>query len=109
MVHPLVTQLRFARREFQRCLDGVSEEDAVRRVMPMNCLSWVVGHMASHEHYVWVQIAQGENIAPGLADKITSGLSATSGSEGSSYELDLVLITDFSKEIGGGLSFTLKW
>jgi hypothetical protein len=49
------------------------------------------------------------NIAPGLADKITSGLSATTGPGGLDYELDLVLITDFSKEIGGGLSFTLKW
>ena len=34
--HPLVTQLRFARSEFLRCLDGVSSEDAVHRFE----LSW---------------------------------------------------------------------
>ena len=28
--HPLVVQLRFARSEFLRCLDGVSAEDALR-------------------------------------------------------------------------------
>lgn len=42
MTHPLVTQLRFARSEFVRCLDGVSEEDGVKRLLPMNCLSWIV-------------------------------------------------------------------
>ena len=28
MAHPLVDQLRFARSEFRRCLEGVSDEDA---------------------------------------------------------------------------------
>lgn len=50
-----------------------------------------------------------KNIAPGVARKITSGLSASTGAGGLSYELDLVLITDFSKEIGGGASFALRW
>ena len=49
------------------------------------------------------------NIAPGLASKITSGLSTTTKAGGLSYELDLVLLTDFSKEIGGGASFTVRW
>lgn len=49
------------------------------------------------------------NIAPGLASKITSGLSTSTKSGGPSYELDLVLITDFSKEIGGGASLTVRW
>lgn len=66
MIHPLVTQLRFARSEFLRCLDGVSPEDARRRLEPMNCLSWIVGHLASQEHFLWVQVAQGRDIAPGL-------------------------------------------
>ena len=39
MIHPLVTQLRFTRSEFTRCLEGVSEEDARRRLLPMNCIS----------------------------------------------------------------------
>ena len=45
MTHPLVTQLRFARSEFVRCLEGVSDEDARSRIMPMNCISWMVGHL----------------------------------------------------------------
>lgn len=49
------------------------------------------------------------NIAPDLARGITSGLSTPAGPAGISYELDLVLITDFSSEIGGGLSFTVRF
>jgi len=66
MIHPLVTQLRFARREFLRCVDGISAEDAMRRLEPINALSWTVGHLANHEHWLWVQLAQGQNIAPEL-------------------------------------------
>ena len=71
--HPLVDQLRFARGEFLRCLDGVSEEDAIRRFEPMNCISWIVGHMANQEHAFWVQWAQGENLAPGLKNLVGFG------------------------------------
>ena len=56
MIHPLTVQLRFARSEFIRCFEGVPPADACRRVEPMNCLSWTVGHLASQE-----------NIAPGLS------------------------------------------
>jgi hypothetical protein len=65
-VHPLVTQLRFARSEFLRCLDGVASEDAVRRLEPMNCISWIIGHLANQEHNYWVLWAQGRNLAPDL-------------------------------------------
>ena len=44
------------------------------------------------------------HIAPDLARKITSGMSGSTGASGPSYELDLVLFTDFS---GGGLSFSV--
>jgi hypothetical protein len=70
MAHPLVTQLRFSRRELIRCLESASSEDAIRRVEPMNCLSWIVGHLASQEHSLWVQMAQGLNIAPELRDLV---------------------------------------
>ncbi len=49
------------------------------------------------------------NIAPDLARSITSGLSTPAGPAGTSFELDLVLLTDFSSEIGGGLSFTVRY
>jgi uncharacterized damage-inducible protein DinB len=64
--HLLVSQLRFARSEFVRCLEGVSEEDAIRRLMPMNCISWMVGHLANQEHRYWVILAQQKEVAPGL-------------------------------------------
>jgi hypothetical protein len=46
------------------------------------------------------------HIAPDLARSITSGLSTPTGPGGTSYELDMVLLTDFS---GGGLSFTIRY
>ena len=42
MVHPLVEQLRFARSEFRRGLEGVTAEEAKRRFLPMNCIAWNV-------------------------------------------------------------------
>jgi hypothetical protein len=76
-IHPLVAQLRFTRSEFVRCLQGVSPEDAVRRVMPMNCISWIVGHLANQEHRLWVIWPQGLNLAPGLQELVGFGRPAT--------------------------------
>ena len=76
-IHPLVAQLRFTRSEFVRCLQGVSSEDAVRRVMPMNCISWMIGHLANQEHRYWVIWPQGLNLAPGLQELVGFGLPAT--------------------------------
>jgi len=76
-IHPLVTQLRFARSELVRCLEGVSAEDAQRRPLPMNCLSWMVGHMASHEHRCWVMAAQGRTLVPGLDELVGYGKPAS--------------------------------
>lgn len=73
MPHLLVTQLRFVRSELQRCLAGVSDADARRRLGPMNCISWIVGHLAAQEHFLWVMMAQGRNIAPGLYAQVGFG------------------------------------
>jgi len=62
----MVEQLRFARRELVRCLEGLSAEDAVRRIEPMNCISWIVGHLANHEQYLWVYLGQGKAPYPEL-------------------------------------------
>ncbi len=75
--HLLVAQLRFARSEFARGLEGVSAEDAARRVLPMNCISWMVGHLANQEHGYWVRLAQGKNLAPGLNDRVGYGKPAS--------------------------------
>jgi uncharacterized damage-inducible protein DinB len=73
MAHPLVTQLRFARSEFVRCLEGVSAGDAVRRLMPMNSLSWMVGHLAAQEHRYWVELAQGRDVTSDLYGQVGYG------------------------------------
>lgn len=74
---PLVTQLRFARSEFVRGLDGVSEADGLRTVGPMNSLGWMVGHLANQEHRFWVVLAQARDLAPGLVDRVGTGRPAT--------------------------------
>ena len=45
MAHPLVDQLRFARAEWLRGLRGVRDDDALRRIEPMNTIGWIVGHL----------------------------------------------------------------
>ena len=62
MPHPLVTQLRFTRREFARALTGVGEEDARLRILPMNSISWNVGHLAWQEQRYFLIYAQGRTI-----------------------------------------------
>jgi uncharacterized damage-inducible protein DinB len=78
--HLLVAQLRFARSEFVRCLEGVSEQDARQRIGPMNCISWVVGHLANQEHNYWMLKAQGKNLVPDLNERVGSGRPASAPS-----------------------------
>jgi hypothetical protein len=75
--HPLVTQLRFARSEFLRGLDGVSEAEAIRRFEPMNCISWIIGHLANQERAYWVLWGQGQPLASHLYDLVGPGKPAT--------------------------------
>jgi hypothetical protein len=75
--HLLVSQLRFARSEFVRCLEGVSEKDAIRRLMPMNCISWMVAHLANQEHRYWVLLPQQKEVAPGLNELVGYGKPAS--------------------------------
>ncbi|MFN2195832.1 MAG: DinB family protein [Anaerolineales bacterium] len=73
MTHPLVKQLYFARSEFLRCLEGLTEPDGVRRLEPMNSISWMVGHLANQEHFYWVILPQRKFLAPGLNDRVGTG------------------------------------
>jgi hypothetical protein len=75
--HPLVTQLRFARSEFVRGLEGVSEADGIRRLQPMNSIGWMVGHLANQEHRYWVVWALGKDVAPGLNERVGYGKPAS--------------------------------
>ena len=77
MSHPLVSQLRFARSEFVRCLEGIYDEEARHRIMPMNCISWMVGHMAAQEQYYFVFFPQGEVPHPKLNKSVGFGQPAS--------------------------------
>ena len=80
MPHPLVLQLRFTRSEFQRALVGVTDEDARRRVMPMNCISWNIGHLAWQEQRYWLLRAQGQMLMPDINEQFASGAPASTPS-----------------------------
>ncbi len=77
MTHPLVTQLHFARSEFMRCLEGLSDEDARKRLLPMNCISWMIGHLAVQEQFYWIYLAQGKVIKPKLYELVGYGRPAS--------------------------------
>jgi len=77
MAHPLVEQLRFARSEFQRSLAGISDAEARRRFMPMNSISWMIGHLAAQELRYWVDLAQGHIVAPRVIDLAAYGKPAS--------------------------------
>jgi hypothetical protein len=73
MPHPLVLQLRFTRSEFRRAIARISEADARRRVMPMNSISWTVGHLAWQEQRYFIYFPTGELLIPELQDKYAFG------------------------------------
>ncbi|MBZ0293523.1 MAG: DinB family protein [Anaerolineae bacterium] len=68
MTHPLVDQLRFTRSEWLRGLQDVGAEESLQRFEPMNCISWMVGHLARQEQNYWVKIAQGRVIVPEIEE-----------------------------------------
>ncbi|HEY9088151.1 MAG TPA: DinB family protein [Anaerolineaceae bacterium] len=76
-VHPLVVQLRFARSELLKVLEGLPAEDAQRRMLPMNSISWMVGHLANHEASFWLLIAQGDSTYRWLHGMVASGKPAS--------------------------------
>ena len=78
-VTPLVEQLWFARSEFNRCLSGISAQDAITRIEPMNSISWIIGHLANQENRYWVESAQAITLpqAQGLNDLVGTGKPAS--------------------------------
>ncbi|HZQ11170.1 MAG TPA: DinB family protein [Anaerolineae bacterium] len=77
MPHPLVTQLRFTRSEFQRSLDGVNDAYARQRIMPMNCISWNVGHLAWQEQRYFLTFAQDQVLLPDIQEQFRYGAPAS--------------------------------
>jgi len=76
MPHPIVLQLRFARSEFQRALEGLTDEDARHRLLPMNCISWNIGHLAWQEQRYWLWRGQGKVLLPYLNEQFANGAPA---------------------------------
>jgi len=76
-IHPLILQLRFTRSEFKRGLKGLSEEDAVQRLLPMNCISWNVGHLAWQEQRYFLFYAQGLMPFPEVQQAFSYGAPAS--------------------------------
>jgi uncharacterized damage-inducible protein DinB len=93
-MNPYVAQLHFARREFRRCLEGVSEQDALQRVGPINSLGWVVGHLANQEQRYWVMMTvhpragmAGELPFPELNERVGAGKPASTPPLGEMWEV----------------------
>jgi uncharacterized damage-inducible protein DinB len=76
-LHPLVAQLHFTRSEFQRSLEGLAAEDARKRILPMNCISWNVGHLAWQEQRYFLTFAQSTTPLPELNQQFAYGAPAS--------------------------------
>jgi hypothetical protein len=80
VIHPLVLQLQFTRKEFKRGLKGLSDEDGARRLLPMNCISWNVGHLAWQEQRYFLYYAQGMLPFPEIQAQFAYGAPASTPS-----------------------------
>jgi len=80
MSHPLVLQLRFTRSEFLRGIKGITEKEAKKRFLPMNCLSWNVGHLAWQEQRYFLSFGRGLTPYPEIAKNFAYGAPASTPS-----------------------------
>lgn len=80
MTHPLVLQLRFTRSEFLRGIKGITEKEASKRFLPMNCISWNVGHLAWQEQRYFLSFGQGLTPFPEIAKNFAYGSPASTPS-----------------------------
>jgi DinB superfamily len=80
MTHPMVDQLRFTRSEYARAIQRVSEADARHRFLPMNCISWNVGHLAWQEQRYFLYFAQGQMLFPEINRDFAYGAPASTPS-----------------------------
>ncbi len=61
-MHTLVQMLDFARKEFERNLEGLTDEDARKRIEPMNCISWIIAHVANQHRSMFVDWPTGRHV-----------------------------------------------
>jgi hypothetical protein len=77
MAHPLVTQIRFTRSEFKRALKGLADQEARKRFLPMNCISWNIGHLAWQEQRYFLYFGQGKMPFPEINELFAYGAAAS--------------------------------
>jgi hypothetical protein len=58
-------------------LVGLTDEEARRRFLPMNCISWNIGHLAWQEQRYWLTRAQGEIARPDIQSTFRYGAPAS--------------------------------
>ena len=80
MTHSLVSQLRFTRSEFMRGVKGVSDDDARKRLLPMNCISWNIGHLTWQEQRYFLRFGQGKMLLPEIDRSFANGAPASTPS-----------------------------
>jgi len=66
MAHHLVRYVWHVRRELERALDGISEEDLNKEVHGLNSIAWMIGHLANQEQAYWLLFRNEELIDKNL-------------------------------------------
>jgi hypothetical protein len=61
-MHTLVQMLYLSRKEFERNLVRLSDEDARKHIQPMNCISWIIGHVACQHRAYFIDWPAGRQI-----------------------------------------------
>jgi hypothetical protein len=70
----------FSRSEFIRALQGLSEADAQKRILPMNCISWNVGHLAWQEQKYYLTYTRGITLRADIQKDLAKGAPASTPS-----------------------------
>ena len=66
-MHTLVDMHYLTRREFERNLRGLTDEDTRKRIEPMNCISWIIAHVANQHRTFFVDWPAGRETDPRYA------------------------------------------
>jgi uncharacterized damage-inducible protein DinB len=60
-----------------RAFKGVSDDDARKRILPMNCISWNIGHLAWQEQRYFLHFGQGKMPFPDIDESFAYGAPAS--------------------------------